>query len=311
MTFWVLGVATVGSALISANASGKAADAQADAARDSSATQLAMFDRNREDMAPWRAAGETALGQLGTGTAAGGEFNSRFSMGDFQQDPGYQFRLAEGQRALERSAAARGGALGGGSLRALTRYGQDYASGEYQNAYNRWNSDQTNRFNRLASLSGIGQTATRDVANMGMTTAGNIGANQLAAGNAAAAGYVGQANAINGGLGNMQSMYMFNRMFPNAGGSSVSSANLGMANQSSDPIGTLSDLQGWSQSDVRRKTDIERVGTRADGLGVYRFRYLAGGPTHIGLMAHEVQALYPHAVKRDGEGFFMVNYDEV
>lgn len=201
-------VGVVGGALSSRSAAG----AQTDAANQANQTQLAMYEQQRADAEPWRQAGMTALGQLGTGTAAGGEFNRNFGPADFQADPGYQFRQQQGQQALERSAAARGGLLSGGTLKALTRYGQDVASAEYGNAYNRFNNDQTTRFNRLSSLAGIGQTASRDVAQMGMSTAGAVAGNQLSAGNSAAAGYMATGNAINNGVNQGMSMYYLNQL---------------------------------------------------------------------------------------------------
>jgi len=211
-------VGVVGGSLASRSAAG----AQTDAANQANQTQLAMYEQQRADAEPWRQAGMTALGQLGTGTAAGGEFNRNFGMADFQADPGYQFRQQQGQQALERSAAARGGLLNGGTLKALTRYGQDTASAEYGNAYNRFNNDQSTRFNRLSSLAGIGQTASRDVAQMGMSTAGAVAGNQLSAGNARASGYVGVANALNSGIGQGQSMYYLDQLGRGGAGGSVS-----------------------------------------------------------------------------------------
>lgn len=202
----IAGSAVVGGVVASKSAS-KAADAQKDAAKTASNTELAMFEQNREDMQPWREAGETALGQLSAGTTAGGDFNRDFRLADFQRDPGYQFRMDEGQQALERSAAARGGLFNGGTLKALTQYGQNFASNEYGSAYNRFNADRDRRFNRLSSLAGTGQTATRDVANMGSQVASNVAGNQLAAGNARASGYVAQGNAINSGINTLGSLY--------------------------------------------------------------------------------------------------------
>jgi hypothetical protein len=196
--------AIIGSALLgtvaSSRASSKAAGAQRDAAKEASDTQLQMFNRTTELQEPWRQAGMTALGQLGTGTAPGGDFMRTFGMSDFQADPGYDFRMQQGLQGIERSAAARGGSLSGGVLKQLTRYGQGLASDEYGAAYNRFNNDQTQRFNRLASLAGIGQNATNQVQSAGMNTAGNIGNLQTQAGNARASGYIGQANALNSGL---------------------------------------------------------------------------------------------------------------
>lgn len=200
----------------SAKASERAADAQVQASQDANQTQLEMFNQNRADALPWRTAGQGALTQLSEGTAPGGDFARDFTLADFVKDPGYEFRRTEGMRGLEGSAAARGGLLNGGTLKALDRYNQDYASGEYSNAYNRFNNDRTQRFNRLSSIAGLGQTATRDVANLGTQTAQTIGANQIGAGNARASGYVGSANAINSGvqsLGNWwQSQQLLNSL---------------------------------------------------------------------------------------------------
>jgi hypothetical protein len=213
----IVGSAVIGG-VVASNSASKAAKAQQNAADKASATELEQFYQNREDMQPWREAGAGALKQMTEGTAVGGDFNRDFTLADFAQDPGYQFRLDEGTRALERGAAARGGVLSGGALRGVTRYGQDYASGEYQNAYNRFNNDRTQRFNRLASLAGTGQTATRDVAQMGSQVAGNVANNIIGAGNAQASSYVGQGNAISGAaqsLGNFaMNQYFMNQMKP-------------------------------------------------------------------------------------------------
>jgi hypothetical protein len=208
----VIGGAVIGG-VASSSASKNAAGAQANAANQANATELAQYNQNREDAAPWREAGVTALGQLATGTANGGEFNRNFTMADFNQDPGYAFRQQQGQRGVENSAAARGGLLNGGTLKALDRYNQDYASGEYSNAYNRFNQDQTARFNRLSSLAGTGQTANAQIANQGAQVASNVANNQIGAGNAQASSYIGQSNAITGAaqsLGNfaLQQQYM-------------------------------------------------------------------------------------------------------
>ena len=142
-----------------------------------------------------------------------------------QNDPGYQFRLQQGQTALENSAAARGGALSGDAGRALTQYGQDYASNEYQNVYNRalqqyqqsyniFQNNQANKFNRYATLAGLGQTSAGQLGQFGQAAANNVGNINLTSGaqigqqynNAAAAtasGYVGAANAGTNAIGNI------------------------------------------------------------------------------------------------------------
>lgn len=209
---WVAAAAVVGSAVVggvvSSSAAGKAANAQAKSADAATAEQQRQFDISQENIKPFREAGLSVLPQLQSGLAPGGEFNRNFTLADFQKDPGYQFRMDQGQQALERSAAAGGGLLSGGTGKALQQYGQDYASGEYSNAYNRFNNDQTTRFNRLSALAGTGQTATNTLATLGAQTASTIGENDLQKGNAQAAGYIGQGNAINSGISSLGNFYL-------------------------------------------------------------------------------------------------------
>lgn len=200
--------ATVVGGIMSSNAAGSAADAQSRSAQMSTDEQRRQFDITEANMKPFRDAGLSVLPQLQSGLAKGGEFNRNFTLADFQQDPGYQFRMDQGQQALERSAAAGGGLLSGGTGKALQQYGQDYASGEYSNAYNRFNNDQTTRFNRLSALAGTGQTATNTIGQLGAQTSANIGENYLQAGNAKAAGYIGQGNAVNNGISSLGNFYM-------------------------------------------------------------------------------------------------------
>ena len=123
-----------------------------------------------------------------------------FGTEQFQADPGYAFRQAEGMKALERSAAARGGLLSGGTLKGIQRFGQDLASQEYGNAFNRYQIERAARLNPLQSLMGSGQSATNVMTgNVGQSSQ-NQQANILGAGQARASGYVGAANALGGAL---------------------------------------------------------------------------------------------------------------
>lgn len=169
-----------------------------------------------------------------------------------QNDPGYQFRLAQGQQALQNSAAARGGLLSGGTAKALTDYNQNAASGEYGNVYNRalqnyntnyntFTNDQTNLFNRLMALQSGGQvsannlsasgiTAANNAANIGLTSAGQIGQQINNAGAATASGYVGSGNAItgaiNGATGSLSTLAML-RLLQNGGGGAAANPSAG------------------------------------------------------------------------------------
>lgn len=208
------GGAVIGGVLAS-NAAGDAADKQAEAAKQANETQWNIFQQQRQDQAPWREAGATALSAL-----ANGDFQKDFGAGDFLKDPGYDFRLKEGANALERSAAAKGGLMNGGTLKALSRYGQDYAANEFGNAYNRFNADRDRRFNRLSAIAGVGQTANSQVGQAGQNYAANVGANTMGAANAQGAAGIAQANSWGNtlsGLGNTWMNYqMMNKMFPKA-----------------------------------------------------------------------------------------------
>jgi hypothetical protein len=124
-----------------------------------------------------------------------------FGMEQFQADPGYAFRLKEGQQALDRQAAARGGLISGGALKAATRYGQEMGSQEYTNAFNRYQAERTARLQPLQALTGMGQSTGQQISQAGQTMASNVGNNMGSAAAARASGYVGGANALTSGLG--------------------------------------------------------------------------------------------------------------
>jgi hypothetical protein len=191
----------IGSSIINRNAARKAGEMQNEAAKAANALQWQMFEQQRADAEPWRQAGMGAL----TGMQDA-DFKRDFTAADFQKDPGYDFRMQEGQKALERSAAARGGLQSGGTMKALTQYGQNFASGEYQNAYNRFNADRDRRFNRLASLAGAGQTANSQIAAARSDATNAVTGNNLMAAqgmaNAHMQGQGGWANLL-GGLGGL------------------------------------------------------------------------------------------------------------
>lgn len=279
MTFWVAG-AVVASTAISANAASKAAksqarsidaagqiqqdaairaaEIQAASARDSAriqqriaeqqmALEREQFNRQVELQQPWHTAGKNALTQL---VPLASNYTP-FGMEQFQADPGYSFRMDEGMKALERSAAARGGLLSGSAMKGIQRFSQGLASDEYTNAFNRYQTERNARLNPLQSLAGMGQTSAGQIGQAGQSMTSGIGqagqalasgmtginqnmANNLtninqnaasAAGNAItgaaqarASGYVGQANALtsalNTGLNYYQSQQLMNMLKP-------------------------------------------------------------------------------------------------
>jgi hypothetical protein len=209
-----------GASLYGSRQARKAGDAQANAAREGQAANERMFNRQNELNEPFRQAGITGQNRymelmgLGgnTGAEGFGKYSRDFGMSDFEKDPGYEFRLSEGLKGLDRSAAARGGMISGAALKAAGRYGQDYASNEYSNAFNRYQINRSNQLNPLAALAGMGQTATGAMSN----AAGDFGARSAASamdiGNAQAAGRMGSANALMGGVGQGMNFYQNNRL---------------------------------------------------------------------------------------------------
>jgi len=129
-----------------------------------------------------------------------GSLNQTFNADSLKNDPGYQYRMDEANKALQRSAAAKGGLLSGGTLRGLSSLNQNLASQEYQNAYNRFSNDQTTRYNRLANLAGLGQTATNMTGQLGQASTNAISDYMTQAANANAAGTLGKASAWNSGI---------------------------------------------------------------------------------------------------------------
>ena len=236
--------------LIGSSASRSATRAQTQADAAAIAEQRRQYDLSRQDMQPWLGAGTNALRQMqielgrpvstapplaGTETATGvrnnlyGDgFNSIPGLGGFRlpvktqptmgtiasgvpqtaaaprsgftASPGYEFVRSEGMRGLERSAAARGGAFSGNALRGLDQFNNGLASQEYANYYN-----------RLAGLSGTGQTASNNLGSLGANTAGNIGQLLSNSGAARASGVVGSANAWGGALNQLGTLYGWGR----------------------------------------------------------------------------------------------------
>jgi hypothetical protein len=201
-------LAIAATALTGADAAKSAAQTQADSAREANALLYKMYQEQKGLQEPFRGAGITAQNRLldllglsqNRGAEGFGKYGRDFSMSDFTADPGYAFRLAEGQKGLDRQAAARGGLISGGALKAATRYGQEMGSQEYTNAFNRYQTNRANQLNPLGNLLTSGQAAASNQAaaagNYGTQAGGNI----TGAGAATAAGQVGSTNALTNAL---------------------------------------------------------------------------------------------------------------
>jgi hypothetical protein len=248
------------------SAASQASDVAAQTASEQVALQREIFEKQTELQKPFREAGlagqnrlmellgistkPTALGADATqeqkdqyakqladynalvGAKDYGKYaTAEFGMDKFKADPSYAFRMSEGMKALERSAAARGGLMSGATLKGIQRYGQDLASTEFTNAFNRYQAERTGTLNPYQALAGTAQSGAnvlgQQAGQMGSNISNALGAygssvqgNIIGSGNAQASGYMGGANAIAGGVGQginfYQNQQLLNRL-PNFG----------------------------------------------------------------------------------------------
>lgn len=186
--------AAVAGSVIQGVAGSKAAKAQKQAADAAVAEQRRQYDQTRADYAPYRAAGAGSLDLLSRAYGIGGQAPD---MTAFTASPGYQFRLDEGLKAIDRGAAARGLLHSGGAVKAEQRFGEGLAANEFGD----W-------WNRLAGVAGIGTGATAGTAAAGANAANNISQGLQAAGNARASSYANTGSAINSGINNVLFSYL-------------------------------------------------------------------------------------------------------
>jgi hypothetical protein len=209
---------SIGGALVQSHAANRAQQAQAQALQQAIGGEQKIWGQTQAGLQPFQQAGQRAVGQLSGLMAPGGAlmqpWNQPFvaptGATEFN-DPGYQFRLQQGMEALQRSAAAQGNLLTGGTMKDITNYAQNYASNEYSNVYNRalteyqqryniFQANQANQFNRLAALSGAGQTAAGQLGSLGLGTAHDIAGLTSDIGAARATGYINRGNIWGGAL---------------------------------------------------------------------------------------------------------------
>lgn len=257
----------------------KSIDAQIAAADKANATQKYIFDEQRKDLAPWREAGVKALGGMSDPS-----LSENFSLEKFEADPGYQFQLAEGNKAINNSAAARGMGNSGSAMKALTAYGQNLANTTYNDAYNRYNNDRSTQFNQLSTLAGLGSGANTQQVQAAGLYGNTVAGNQIGLGNAQAAAYQAQANS-----------------------------NKQMIGQGAGAAAMF--------SDERLKTDIEPIAHEdlaemTSHLKAYAFNYKDdkhGKGRWVGVMAQDLlkSKLGKTLVETDSEGNLQINCNKV
>ena len=199
---WIVGGAIVGSALLGGAASRSAANTQADASRQATQAQQDALNKQIALNQPFYDTGVNAMNKLA------GQANYTPAAFNYEADPGYAFRFGEGMKGINATAAARGGLISGNALRAASDYGQASGSQEYQNAYNRYltnNAQNLQAYNTNTAnqqyLANLGQSSANNQANQIGNFGNSAASNMIGAGNANAAGTVGMANAVTSGVG--------------------------------------------------------------------------------------------------------------
>ena len=205
MSGWVAGavaVGSVGGALIQGNATQKAAQTQADANAQAQNQLLQTGQQASQQFNPYTGLGQSGVNALNQNLPY---FQNQFNNQDLNANlaPNYAFQLEQGQGTTNAANNATGGMVGGNALKGLQDYTQNFASNAYQNAFNNYSANQTNIYNRLAGIAGIGMQGATGTANAQLGTGTNIAQLTQGIGQAQAAGQVGQANAYAGAANNI------------------------------------------------------------------------------------------------------------
>jgi hypothetical protein len=203
----IKGGAAIAGGAIASRGSSKAARAQTQAEEQRRALEQRMYEEDIARQEPFRQIGLANLNRLAALYGEGGEYARAPTLNELQMDPGYAFRLAEGQKALERRLAAGGKYFSGGALKAGTAFGQELSSQEYQNAYNRARQQRMDVTNALGGLADLGPMATSGMAAAGRGYATGAGQAMSNIGASRASGYMGQANALREALGGVVGAY--------------------------------------------------------------------------------------------------------
>ena len=300
VTALVVGGSQLIGSSMQADAAGDAAAIQSGAAEAGIAEQRRQFEAMRELLKPYTEAGVPALAGLQPYAQAGapaleqqqallglrGPEAQRAAIAGIEGGAGYQAQVQAGEEALLQRASATGGLRGGNIQGALAQFRPQMLQQEIERQYGRLGGMADIGRVTQQNLAQIGQSSAAGTGSAGLQTGTNV-ANLLSQqGAALAGGELGEAKAY-GQLFNLPAQFLGMQM---GGGKAGGFGNL--------------------FSDIRLKKNIKKISTRPDGLNIYEFEYIWGGGRQVGLMAQEVQGVYPDAVSESG-GYLMVNYSKV
>ena len=342
MTWVAVGVAGASliGGVIGAGASEEASSQQVAAERQALQQQQQMFQQEQSNEQPFIQGGQGAESQLnflmgegtpgaynqpGLGNTAGsssagtfGSLNSPFTMQDFKTlSPQYQFNLQQGAQGTLNQNSSGQGAESGAALSALQSYNQNFANNSFNSAFQNYQTQQNNVFDRLSNLATLGSNAGSNSATGASAFAGAIGNTTSSIGASQAAGTVGAANAITGGLtSGANAFYGQNALNQILNGGSTVNYSNGNTPSPGTPIqypGTPYGSGGntGDYCDYYLKSHIQPIyfdGTSR--LPVYQFRYIdLPQETWEGFIAQDVMELYPDAVSTGPKGYLKVHYD--
>jgi len=197
-----------------ASAATSAADLQAQAAKKAADQQMQMFTTLNEQQKPYREAGYSALGKIGEMLP---QFTKTFTAADLNANlaPNYEFMRQQGLGAT--AQAANVASPGSNVDLAKTIFAEKYAQSGYQDALNNYRNQQTDIFNRLSGIAGIGQTAQGSAQALGSQTAANLGQLGIGGASALGAGQINAANAMSGAAGNIGNAgFLYSMLKPSA-----------------------------------------------------------------------------------------------
>jgi len=307
VTALVVGGSQLVGGMVQSRAASQTAGAQTQAAQAGIDEQRRQFEAVQEILKPYVTAGTTALGGLQPYAAAGapaleqqqaiagllGPEAQQAAIAAIEGGAGFQAQVRQGEEALLQRASATGGLRGGNIQAALAQFRPQMLQQEIATQYG-----------RLGGLTSLGQTTTQNLAQIGQASAAGTATAGLRTG-ADIAGLMGQQGAARAGAELAQGQAFANVLnLPAQFLGAQYGATAGKAGTAMTPgLGKIF-------SDIRLKKNIQRIGTRSDGLGVYEFEYTWGGGRQIGLMAQEVLGIYPDAVGQS-DGYLTVDYSKV
>lgn len=300
----ISGLVVAGTTLISggiqASAAGKASKAQQDAADRGIEEQRRQFEAVQELLRPYVEAGQPALTQQQALIGLGGPEAQRAAIQAIESGEIFQARARQGEEALLQAASATGGLRGGNIQGALAQFRPQMLQNEIDTQYA-----------RLAGLTTLGQQSAAGVGTAGLETGQRIAGLETQIGQARSGADLARGRGLSS-VFNLPSQFLGSQI---GAGQTPGFANLfgggGGGGGFSGPFAPTAQVGStYDPSDRRLKTNIQRISTRPDGLGVYEFEYIWGGGKHIGLMAQEVLGVYPDAVGSVG-GYYTVDYSRV